>query len=286
VTVLDQMHEHNNSQYGNTVSIDDNGEGKQNYRHGPGVWTGTPGVVMQAYEAELPYVYVGGDYRATYSHNTNPGGGGSSTELTRQVVYLRPNHFVVFDRVGTLKDTYPKELRWHFLNPPAAQGEVFVETVGKSRLFGRTFSTWPLKTRTRVLGEGKVKIHQVYTQNSTPSAVVRYVTAFQVAPVATIQMDATRHILAEDQRMEGVQLRDFAVLFGRDGDVDLATPLTYRVEGKNAIRHLLVNMKPDRSYVVTTEGASPVTVTATRQGVLLFTTSAIESRTITIKAAP
>jgi hypothetical protein len=286
VSVLDELHEHSNTQYSNTISIDDNGEGKQVYRYGPGVWYGMPGVVMQAYEADSKYVYVGGDYRATYSHMSNPGGGGPATELTRQLVYLRPNYLIVYDRVGTLKDSYPKELRWHFLQAPQAQGEVFMATAGKSKLFGRTFSTSPLRTRGRVLGSGNRKVYQVYTQNSTPSASVRYVTAFQVAPVTTKTMEPTEHLLSEDRKLEGVALGDQAILFGRDGDVDLAIPDSYEVDSKGVTRHLIVNLKPDRGYVVKAGDAPPTTVTATHQGVVLFNTPAGGGVIVTIKEAP
>jgi hypothetical protein len=97
--------------FSNSVVIDDNGDGAQRYRFNPGLWYGTPGVVMTAYEATSGFVYAAGDYTAAYSLPDDPGGGGSATQLTRDVVYLRPDFIVVHDRAGTVKDNYPKQLR-------------------------------------------------------------------------------------------------------------------------------------------------------------------------------
>src|SRR5262249_41679856 len=58
VTVLGDLNSHANSRLANTVVLDDNGEGNQVYRFGPGVWYGSPGVVTRAYEAARDHVYV------------------------------------------------------------------------------------------------------------------------------------------------------------------------------------------------------------------------------------
>jgi hypothetical protein len=99
-------------------------------------------------------------------------------------------------------------------------------------------------------------------------------------------MTETAHLVSEDRRVEGVQVGAHAVLFGRDGDLDLGTPVTYRVAGKDVNRHLLVNLKPDHKYLVSIEGSRPVTVTATHQGVVAFNSPAGEARTVTVRTAP
>jgi len=72
------------SSFSNLIAINDNGAGAQNYPWNMGVWYGTPGVFITNYEAGTGYVYVGGDYHAAYSLNTNPGGGGPAAELAHQ----------------------------------------------------------------------------------------------------------------------------------------------------------------------------------------------------------
>src|SRR5205807_423733 len=82
---------------------------------------------------------LAGDSHAAYSADNDPGGGGPTSELTRQVVYLRPDYVLVYDRVTTVKDVYDKQLRWHFNQLPVLDGNAFTETVGGSRLFAQTF---------------------------------------------------------------------------------------------------------------------------------------------------
>src|SRR5262249_20868970 len=118
---------HDHSANANLVVINDNGDGNQTYPYNMGVWYGTPGGVMTNYEAAANYVYAGGDYAAAYSPVTNPGSGGPATQLTRQIVYLRPDYISVHDRVGTLKASYPKLLSWNFLNAPQASGNSWTE---------------------------------------------------------------------------------------------------------------------------------------------------------------
>jgi PKD repeat protein len=270
------------STFSNTLVVDDNGEGAQTYRYSMGTWYGAPGVTVNAYEATGSYTYIYGDYHAAYSTNTNPGGGGSTSELTRQVVYLRPDYVVVYDRVTTIKDYYTKQLRWHFLNAPTVSGNSWVESVGSSKLFGQTFSTAPLATTVAPVQVGNATIQEVITQNTAATPSVRYVTAFQVASSTTTAMVSTQSIISTDSRMEGVQMGSQLVLFGRNGDVDLSTPVTYQINSTSAIQHLLVNLKPGQSYKVFVNGTLTATLTASSQGTLSFTTSTVGAQTIQV----
>src|SRR5205814_1556397 len=128
-----------------------------------GVWYGTPGVVVTGYRAEKDFVYLGGDYHAAYSPPTKPGSGGPAPELTRQVIYLRPNTIVVYDRVTTLKESYPKELRWHFLKEPTISKNAFEAVSGNSKLFGETFSSVPIASSASHVKLGNATVYQLST---------------------------------------------------------------------------------------------------------------------------
>ena len=65
-------------------------EKARNYRWSMGFWYGTPGVFITSHEETAPYVYIAGDYHNAYSRNSNPDGGGSCSELTRDILYVRP----------------------------------------------------------------------------------------------------------------------------------------------------------------------------------------------------
>src|SRR5205823_4292432 len=158
-----------------------------------GVWYGTPGVVINAFEADengiyrflnprgivvrgprsdpnVSYVYLSGNFAAAYSTPDAPGAGGSVSELNRQVVYVRPDLVFVYDRVTTIKDTYTKKLQWTFLNPPAVSGNAFVETVGNSSLFGQMYSEVPITTSAAAVTIGDATVQVMDTQNTSPTA--------------------------------------------------------------------------------------------------------------------
>jgi len=156
--------------YSNTVMIDDGGAGETTYRFNTGDWyfsgsdafdSGNPasltsqGCSLHHFEGALDHVYIAGDYRSAFfraGSASNP-----ASELTRQVLYLRPDYVVVHDRVGTTHASYPKLLRWHTISQPsvsapsssAADGSgaiwngpvSYSLTSGGSRLFGLTYAT-------------------------------------------------------------------------------------------------------------------------------------------------
>jgi hypothetical protein len=274
------------NQFANTVVLDDKGEKAQIYRFSSGYWYGNPGVVITAYEANEHLVYLAGDCHAAYSSPAKPGGGGSARELTRQLVYLRPDLIVVYDRATTVKDFYTKEQRWHFLRAPSLTGTAFAETVGKSQLFGQTFSVAELTAKLAPVRVGDATIQELIIQNAAVAPSVRYVTALQIAPATTKSMLPTHHVVSVDSRLEGVQVGTQVVLFGRDGDVDPDTPLTYQVRGNNAVHHFLTNLKAGQKYQVKEKEAVLATVTASAQGTLAFTTTPAETQTVVVTKAP
>jgi hypothetical protein len=281
--VLGNQDIHTKSSLSNLVAINDNGEGLQNYPFNMGVWYGTPGVFLTAYESDPNFVYAAGDYRAAYSKNTNPGGGGPATELTRQVVYLRLDYEVVHDRVGTVKDYYPKQLRWHFLNAPTITDNSWVEAVGSSKLFGQTFSSVPLSTFSERITQGGQTVYRVITNSTDPALHVRYLTALQTVPSSTDAMAPTQRVASTDGRMEGVQIADQLVLFGTDGPLSPFTnSITYTVTGTAPVTHTLTDLEPGRTYQVTADGVRVDTPAASAQGVLTFTTTPAGTQTVVV----
>jgi hypothetical protein len=264
------------SKYGNTIIVDDGGAGTQTYRSSMGYWYGDPGVVVNAYEAGSNYTYLSGNYAAAYSPSGHPGSGGPVSELNREMVYLNPNYVVVYDRVTTRQASFTKKQQWNFLNNATVtvSGDSFTETVGSSRLFGQAFSTVPLTTTIGSVQVNNATVKELEIQNASATASVRYVTAFQVADSTTSAMDATEHVVSTDSRMEGTQIGNQLVLFGRDGTVDATTPVTYAVSSSAAVQNLLVDLQPGRTFQVKANGVVIATVTASSQGTVSFTTPA------------
>lgn len=159
--------------FSNTVMIDDNGDGYQEFRFDMGFnyhagsfgfdasnppSLTSKGCFIQDYEPAADHLYVAGDYRgAFFTPQYGRVGDNSATELTRQVVYVRPDYVFVHDRAGTRVANYPKILRWHFPNLPTVSAPssanpdgssavwnsqvAYGEISGSSRIFGVTYGT-------------------------------------------------------------------------------------------------------------------------------------------------
>jgi heparinase II/III-like protein len=84
-----------------------------------------------AYEDRGDYLYVAGDCGRAYAAK-------KMKEFTRQIVYLRPGTFVIFDRVQSTKPDYKKTWLLQAMNPPEKKGKHLVITNGKGRLFVQT----------------------------------------------------------------------------------------------------------------------------------------------------
>jgi len=95
------------------------------------------GSVVKAFETRREYVYVAGDATKCYLH-----GSAKLPEkcrlLTRQLVFLLPNHFVVFDRVETTDAAYRKQWLIHTAHEPAITGRTIRADHNKGRMYCRT----------------------------------------------------------------------------------------------------------------------------------------------------
>jgi heparin/heparan-sulfate lyase len=86
---------------------------------------------MLAFEDTGAYVYVAGDCTRAYAPQ-------KVSCFTRQIVFLRPGTFIVFDRVRTTKPEFRKTWLLQAMKPPTAATGHLVVTNGKGRLFIQT----------------------------------------------------------------------------------------------------------------------------------------------------
>jgi len=84
-----------------------------------------------AFEDRGAYMYVAGDCTRTYSSN-------KMGCFTRQIVYVRPNIFVIFDRVQSKHPDFKKTWLLQAMKVPSRTGKHLVITNGKGRLFVQT----------------------------------------------------------------------------------------------------------------------------------------------------
>ncbi len=84
-----------------------------------------------AFEDNGAYVYIAGDCTRAYSSD-------KMESFTRQIVFLRPNTFVIFDRVCSRDAGLKKTWLLQAMKPPGRSGKHLVITNGKGRLFVQT----------------------------------------------------------------------------------------------------------------------------------------------------
>ncbi len=117
------------------------------------------GSVVEAFETNDQFVYVAGDATACYLHGPARGRQGSELPekcslVTRQLVFLMPNHLVVFDRVTTTDPGYRKDWLIHTAGEPIVDGDSIRADHGEGRMFCRTLLPVEAKL-TSVGGAGK-----------------------------------------------------------------------------------------------------------------------------------
>ncbi len=81
-----------------------------------------------AFEDKGDYVYIAADCTRAYSPK-------KLEHFTRQIVYLRPDTFIIFDRVKAKRPNYKKTWLLQAMQTPTQNGDTLTITNGKGRLF-------------------------------------------------------------------------------------------------------------------------------------------------------
>jgi hypothetical protein len=177
------------------------------------------------YQDTGEFTYVKGDATAAYSS-------AKVSLFTREMVWLKPDIFVVFDRVTATNASYKKRWLLHSINEPAVGGDTVVVTEGASKLFVKSLLPAP-RTITKVGGPG----HQfdVNGTNYPPSQTLTPdmgAWRFEVSPSVNAEEHLFLHVmyvcgsgttsmpevrLIEGEAMVGVEVAGHVVMFSRTG---------------------------------------------------------------------
>lgn len=260
----------------NCVNVDDNGEGGMYNAWSQYNWpiAQQGGVGITAKELADPYCYAAGKY--AYSYNKQGVVTTPANDLTRAVLYVRPDYVIVFDRVR-MKNSgvspfspYPHRIQWHTNVTPTVVGNTFSWTVGASKLFGATYSGAAMTTGADAAVQASPLVNRVRTTTTAATVSVNYTTVLQPAPSATSSMDASARLVSGDSQVEGVLVGSTAALFG--AEPPLSFPISYSFTAPaGTITHYLCDCAPGHAY--TLSGSASGTATAGVGGVLTYTTT-------------
>jgi len=143
---------------------------------------------LLAYELTKDYTYTAGDATRAYSDH-------KLKEFTRAFLHLRPDIFVVFDRVESTRAEFKKRWLLHSQNEPQVSGDTFVISNGPGKLWGRTLL--PAEVTHEVIG-GPGKEFWVQGKNWPPAKPVRDDTGryrLEISPSRPATRDYFAHVL-------------------------------------------------------------------------------------------
>jgi heparin/heparan-sulfate lyase len=162
------------------------------------------GSVVKAFETRDEYVYVAGDATACYRHGSEkvPEKCGL---VTRQLVFLLPDHFVVFDRVEATNAAYGKQWLIHTAHKPAIAGRTVRADHGEGRMYCQTLLPEDA-VLTAVGGEGKAywaagKNWEIVSDGlSEENLAMMGQWRVEVAPGAARKVDVFLHVIQVGDR--------------------------------------------------------------------------------------
>jgi hypothetical protein len=219
--------------------------------------------------------------------------GAAVVQWSRQVVYLRPGRFVVYDRTTAGSATYDQYLAWHFPANPV----VSATGSGGSRMdvtFGGNYAgamsvvlplNAALATTALYPSSSPTKAWQVQVRSPVAAAGQQWLTVFDLAASSAAVARATP-VTVDQGGILGVQLTASdgnAVVVSSAGaaGTPLAGAIGYTV-GNVLARHVITDLAPSMGYTVSvTSNGSLQSVTvapggttmSSAQGVLSFTLS-------------
>jgi hypothetical protein len=170
VTVLDPKEQFNGSTWGTGRPGEGSNDGGQLFTSGPDrVSDVKPGdeyhrAQILAYENNDAFTYVVGDATRSYSS-------GKLREFTRAFLYLRPNVFIIFDRVDATQSDFVKTWLLHSAYEPELGEAAACISNGKGQL--RVWTLWPVQPEVAKIG-GPGHEFEVSGRNYPPTGKKNY----------------------------------------------------------------------------------------------------------------
>ncbi len=215
----------------------------------------------------------------------------------REIVYLRPNRFVVYDRTTEGSSSYDQYMAWAFPASPVAasapSGQNILDVTYNGQFAGAMTTVLPanatLTTTPLYPGDNPVKVYQVQVRPPDTNVNQQWLTVFDLSSSAST-VAAAAPITNAQGGIAGVVLTDKGGNHGNDVVVvstgapgtPIAGTISYTVPAQ-AAEHVITELQPSTGYAVSVSvsGATQtITVspggsyTSSAQGVLNFNVSA------------
>ena len=212
----------------------------------------------------------------------------------REIVYLRPSRFVVYDRTTEGSSSYDQYMAWAFPASPVAgtapTGENLLNVNTNGQFAGAMTTVLPANATLTTLplypGDNPVKVYQVQVRAPNSNVNQQWLTVFDLSPSASsVAVDTPVTVM--QGAITGVNLAasngKSVVIFSTDAPgTPIAGTIAYSVPAA-AAQHVITELQPSTGYsiaVSTSAGTQTVTVsqggsyTSSAEGVLDFNVSA------------
>jgi hypothetical protein len=254
-------------------------------RYGQAAYTAEDNQVrtaVSAIEDHGDYVYVQATHLEDMYRALSTGTGVAA--WSRQIVYLRPNRFVVYDRTTSGSTAYDQYLAWHFPANPVAgtapTGTKRLDVTYAGQFAGAMTTVLPNKAVTTTVPlyptSNPVKVWQVQVRPSDNAATQQWLTVFDLSASAAKVASASA-VTINQGAVVGVQLAASdgnAVLIQSTAaaGTPIAGTVVYTVPATLA-HHVVTELAPATGYSISvTTGSSSQTVSVSPGGT--YTTSA------------
>lgn len=218
------------------------------------------------------YVFAEGDATDLYNLRENPWAPSDTardiTHASRSIVWLKPDHVVVYDRAASRTAGRFKRFNLMTTSAPAVSGRTAEAVTPRGQhLFFQTLL--PEDARVTAVpvedvddpAEMEPTTHRIVVEDPTHPTRVRFLHVLQGAD-AGAPMDVAARVESDDADFEGALVAGVVVLFRAEPE-NRSGPLSYRVP-PTATRHLITGLTSRTSYdvsVVTSEAGVQIHIT-------------------------
>lgn len=231
---------------------------------------------ISAYEDRDGYVYVQATGLADM-YRAFPGGPAVSG-WTRQVVYLRPNRFIVYDRTVSGGSGYDQFMAWHFPAAPAAAsaaaGENRIDVTYNGTYAGAMTTVLPASAALTTIPlyptSNPVKVWQVQVRPPNTAVAQQWLTVFDMSASSSSVATVTP-VTVNQGSVVGITLSsaagtDVVLQSSATAGLPVGTPISYVAPAQHA-HHVITELAPNTAYsVVATANGANVTVAVSAGG--------------------
>lgn len=225
---------------------------------GIGQRTGTGTGRMLKYESGSNYAYMVGDAGdAYYLGQKDAGGRPLINTFQREIVHIKPDHVVVFDRVTPVDST--SDITWllHTRLQPVLNGSSLTADNGGGRLFLRTAlpENSNVTAYREIGGEHGLDSWRVQISPGQSGTHVQFLNYLYPASIDIGSMPDTEIIYASTDNMVGIRIgapdQDFVVMFSTDpAGAPPADGVMYQMSSNFSGWNYLLGLPPNAEYEV------------------------------------